>query len=126
MFEAAFLQPVAEEKTDLYILDLATGALRRLTTDGNDGWIIPEFSWDPAGKRLWWTENRLPPDTRVDFPLDPAGQLQKAARLLESPPTPDVGHATALDVVLPVEQRTRILEFRLPSAKPAAKDTKKK
>jgi Tol biopolymer transport system component len=119
VFEAAFLQPVAEEKTDLYELDLATKAVRRLTTDGDDGWIIPEFAWDPAGKRLWWTENRLPSDARVDLPLDPVTQLQKAAQLLQSPPAPDVSHASALDVLLPVEQRTRILQFRLP-AKPAA------
>ncbi|HEU0023037.1 MAG TPA: hypothetical protein VFQ12_00300 [Thermoleophilaceae bacterium] len=28
--------------------------------------MIPEFAFDPAGRRLLWTENRYPPDVRVD------------------------------------------------------------
>ena len=113
VFEAAFLQPVAQEATDLYQLDLATGSVRRLTTDGNDAWIIPEFSWDPGYKHLWFTENRLPPGTRVGLPADPVKQLQLTQQLLENPPTPDAGHALVLDAALPIKQRTRILEFKL-------------
>jgi Tol biopolymer transport system component len=117
VFEAAFLQPVAEEATDLYQLDLATGSVRRLTTDGNDGWIIPEFTWDPGNRHLWFTENRLPPGTRIGLPLDPVKQLQQVAELLQSPPTPDVGHVLVLDAALPIAQRTRIVEFKLPSVR---------
>ena len=113
VFEAAFLQPVAEEATDLYQLDLATGSVRRITTDGNDAWIIPEFTWDPGYKHLWFTENRLPPGTRVGLPLDPVKQLKLTQQLLEHPPTPDAGHVLVLDAALPIEQRTRILEFGL-------------
>src|SRR5256885_11372648 len=61
VFEAAFLQPVAEETTDLYLLDPKLGSVRRLTYDGGDGWIVPEFSWDPGNRELWFTENPLPP-----------------------------------------------------------------
>jgi len=115
VFEAAFLQPVAEETTDLYLLDPSTGSVRRLTFDGKDGWIVPEFSWDPAGKRLWFTENRLPPGARVGLPLDPVKELREAAAMLEHPPTPDVSHVLVGDAALPVEQRTRILQFKLPA-----------
>src|SRR5882724_7517714 len=56
IFEAAFFQPLMQESTDLYQLDLATDAVRRLTHDGDDGWIIPEFTWDPQNRYLLWTE----------------------------------------------------------------------
>jgi hypothetical protein len=114
IFEAAFLQPVAEETTDLYLLDPSIGSVRRLTTDGHDGWIVPEFTWDPKNRRLWFTENRLPPGARVGFPLDPLKELREAADMLENPPTPDFGKILVGDAALPVQQRTRKLEFRLP------------
>ncbi|TMK63947.1 MAG: hypothetical protein E6G53_09850 [Actinobacteria bacterium] len=114
VFEAAFLQPVAEETTDLYLLDPSLGSVRRLTYDGRDGWIVPEFTWDPKGRALWFTENRLPPDARVGLPLDPAGQLRKTADLLRHPPTPDASKLLVGDAALPVEQRTRVLRFKLP------------
>ena len=50
---------MAQEATDLYQLDLATGNVRRLTTDGDDGWIIPEFTWDPTNSYVLWTESRF-------------------------------------------------------------------
>ncbi|MDX6669327.1 MAG: TolB protein [Solirubrobacteraceae bacterium] len=115
IFEVSFLQPVAEETTDLYQLDPTTGIVhRRLTFDGTDGWIVPEFTWDPKNNHLWFTENRLPPGARVSLPFDPVKELREAAAFLENPPTPDGSKAAALDVVLPVEQRTRILTFKLP------------
>ncbi|MFL5893665.1 MAG: TolB family protein [Thermoleophilaceae bacterium] len=120
VFYGAFFQPVGEESTDLYLIDLATGSVRRLTTEGtDDGWIIPEFSWDPQNQHLWFTENRLPQDMRVAFPLDPATQLQKTADLLQHRPTPDV-QPGALSAV-PVEQRTRILQFQLPLKRAATR-----
>jgi len=119
IFELSFLQPVAEETTDLYLLDPGTGSVRRLTTDGGDGWIVPEFSWDPTNKQLWFTENRLPPGARIGLPLDPTKELSELADMLEhNPPTPDVNKLLVGDTALPVEQRTRILEFQL-RAKPS-------
>lgn len=115
IFEGAFLQPVGEESTDLYLLDLATGSVRRLTTDGtDDGWITPEFTWDPKNEKLVWTENRLPPGERVPFPLDPVKQLEATSAFLENPPAPYVGGTNVLDAVYSIEQRTRILQFKLP------------
>src|SRR5574341_1933177 len=42
------------------------GPVRRLTESGNDGWVIPEFAWDPGGRRLLWTQNKYPDGVRVD------------------------------------------------------------
>ena len=30
------------------------------------GWVIPEFAWDPSGRRLLWTQNKFPDGRRVD------------------------------------------------------------
>ncbi|HEY1356765.1 MAG TPA: hypothetical protein VGF21_00525 [Thermoleophilaceae bacterium] len=119
VFEAGFLQPVAEEATDLYELNMRSGATRRLTgpADGDKGWIVPEFTWEPGRARLWFTENKFQEGTRVPLPVNPVDQLERTATLLEHPPTPEAQHVTALDVVLPLEQRTRILDFgRAPAA----------
>lgn len=76
VFSDSFLQPRLNQATDLYEQDLLwkggrsrvrpIGAPRRLTRAGEAGWIIPEFAWDPGGRRLLWTENRFPPGGRID------------------------------------------------------------
>jgi hypothetical protein len=75
VFSASFLQPVLQQATDLYEMTLRwnrartkfkSGPVRRLTRSGEDGWVIPEFAWDPSGRRLLWTQNRFPADRRVD------------------------------------------------------------
>jgi Tol biopolymer transport system component len=75
VFSDSFLQPVLQQATDLYELRLRwnrsrtrfkPGALRRLTTSGDDGWVIPEFTWDPSGRRLLWTQNKFSAGRRVD------------------------------------------------------------
>lgn len=75
VFSDGFLQPVLEQATDLYEITLdwnrsrtwfKPGTLRRLTSSGEDGWVIPEFAWDPSGQRLLWTENRFGDARRVD------------------------------------------------------------
>jgi hypothetical protein len=43
----------ARFETELYVLDLHSHAVRRLTFDNN---VIPEFYFDRTGKRLLWTE----------------------------------------------------------------------
>lgn len=77
VFGESFLQPVFQTPTDLYELELQwnrgrtrfkPGAVRRLTTTGDQGWVIPEFAFDPSGKRLLWTQNKYPADVRVDMP----------------------------------------------------------
>lgn len=40
-------------RTDLYLLDLATRSIRRLTDLDS---VIPEFTFDPTGRRLLWSE----------------------------------------------------------------------
>jgi hypothetical protein len=42
----------ADFSSDLYIVDGATGAIRRLTTIGQ---VIPEFYWNPSYTKLIWT-----------------------------------------------------------------------
>src|SRR5262249_31060361 len=75
VFSDSYLQPVFQQATDLYELDLRwnaahtrlkPGAARRLTESGTDGWVIPEFAWDPSGRRLLWTHNRFADGVRVD------------------------------------------------------------
>lgn len=94
IFEAGFLQPIAAEATDLYELDWTTRAVRRLTFDGDDGWIIPEFACDPSG-RLLWTEQKYPDGVRVPLPPNPARQAAAAAASAGNPPPADaatLGH----------------------------------
>src|SRR5262249_448864 len=75
VFSDSFLQPVFEQATDLWELTLRwnrdrtrfkPGPVRRLTESGTDGWVIPEFAWDPTGRRLLWTQNKLSPARRID------------------------------------------------------------
>jgi len=75
VFTDGFLQPILEQATDLYEITLRwnrlhtwfkPGGLRRLTRSGEDGWVIPEFAWDPSGRRLLWTQNKFSDNRRVD------------------------------------------------------------
>jgi hypothetical protein len=75
VFTDSYLQPVFQQATDLWEMRLRwnrahtrfkPGSLRRLTTSGVDGWVIPEFAWDPGGRRLLWTQNAFPSGSRVD------------------------------------------------------------
>jgi hypothetical protein len=109
IFEAGFLQPFAQETTDLYDLNLATGSVRRLTNDGDDGWIIPEFTWDSTNSYLFWTELRIPNGLRVPLPIDVSRQLQHTQEYLGNPVLPTVG-SNRLEL-LPIEKRTRVGRF---------------
>jgi hypothetical protein len=75
VFGDSFLQPVLQQATDLHEMELRwnrahtrlkPGAIRKLTDSGAAGWVIPEFAWDPAGRRLLWTQNAFPDGVRVD------------------------------------------------------------
>ena len=75
VFSDSFLQPILQQATDLYELTLEwneartrfrPGRLRRLTRSGIDGWVIPEFAWDPRGERLLWSEAKYSDGRRVD------------------------------------------------------------
>ena len=54
-FGPMFFQAISDPgfHTDLYELDLATGATRRLTHRNQ---IVPEFYFDPSGRQLLWSE----------------------------------------------------------------------
>jgi hypothetical protein len=117
IFEVGFLQPVGQEATDLYELDLATGSVRRLTTDGDDGWITPEFTWDPTNQFLMWTQNRFPDGLRYSFPPNATTWTQQLGALAQNPPPPpvDVSPNGVGVAPLPLQQRTRIATFDLGS-----------
>ncbi|HLY37859.1 MAG TPA: hypothetical protein VKU61_07475 [Candidatus Binatia bacterium] len=75
VFSDGFLQPRLQQATDLYELTLRwnrdrtrfkPGPVRRLTTSGESGWVIPEFAWDPRGRTLLWTQNKFPEARRLD------------------------------------------------------------
>jgi len=110
LFQIGFLQPVGQESTDLYELNLATKSVRRLTHNGDDGWIIPEFAWDPTNQFLLWTEARFPDGLRMQFPIDPVKDLTEFVDYLrhaQPPPSPTPGELNAL----PIERRTEIGRF---------------
>jgi hypothetical protein len=108
LFEAGFLQPLFPESNDLYELNLKTRAVRRLTTDGDQGWITPEFAWDPAGKRLLWTELKYHDGVRTPLPPDPQTQVAGLQDLAQNPPTvtPGSTHPAGQNALL--VRRTRI------------------
>jgi Tol biopolymer transport system component len=112
LFEAGFLQPVFAESNDLYELNLRTRAVRRLTTDGDDGWITPEFSWDAQGKRLLWTELKYRDGVRTTRPQDPATQAKGLQDLAQDPPTPDAGDTHPAGQNSLLVRRTRIGTYR--------------
>ena len=122
IFEAGFLQPLAQEATDLYELNLATHSVRRLTTEGDEGWIIPEFTWNPANNALWWTENRIPRGLAVPLPLDLANQARATVQYLQHPQLgiSNLSSGNVLNTVLPIQQRTRVLTFPGTCAPPAS------
>jgi WD40 repeat protein len=75
VFSDSFLQPIFPQATDLHEITLRwnqsrtrfkPGPVRRLTVSGRDGWVIPEFAWDPSGRRLLWTQNKFNDGLRVD------------------------------------------------------------
>jgi Tol biopolymer transport system component len=109
MFELGFLQPVAQESTDLYELDLAGGAVTRLTTTGDDGWIIPEIMWDPHSGRLIWSEARFPEGTRAQLPIDLLRDLSELLTYVLSGnlPLPDPANPGALEI-FQLERRTMV------------------
>jgi hypothetical protein len=115
LFEAGFLQPAGQESTDLYEIPFAhPDEIRRLTYDGNEGWITPEFTWDPTNSFLMWTENRFPDGYRYQLPVELPGYIQQLEALLSNPPGPgivDVGQNGVGVAPLPLEQRTQLGTF---------------
>jgi hypothetical protein len=121
IFDLGYLQPVAAEGTDLYEESLATHAVRRLTYDGNQGWVTPEFTWNPSNKELFWTENRLPPGLDVPLPLNFLLQAHNTFEYLTHPQsnTRALAAGNLTNTVLPVQQQTRTMTFPGTCAPPA-------
>jgi hypothetical protein len=115
LFEAGFLQPVGQEATDLYELRLLyPEQVRRLSHDGDEGWITPEFTWDPTNSFLLWTENRFPEGYRYPLPAELAEYVEHMRALLSNPPGTDIiqlGQNGVGVAPLPLEQRTQIGVF---------------
>ena len=109
LFEVGFLQPIAAASNDLYELDFAhPEAVRRLTYNGDDGWIIPEFVWDPAGERLLWTESKYHDGVRMQLPPDPVRDAAELGETLQDPPLPDGVNLVGLTPSFLVIHRTEI------------------
>ena len=113
LFEAGFLQPIGQEYTDLYELDLATNSVRRLTYDGQGGWVTPEFTWNPSGGYLMWTETRVRDGYRYPFPPSPSEYAQSIQEAVAHPyiPGTDLTPGGVGVAPLPEEQRTQIGVF---------------
>jgi hypothetical protein len=108
LFEAGYLQPVAQETTDLYEIDLATMKVRQLTTDGSDGWVTPEFTWDPTNRFLMWTETRIAPGYRYPLGAGPLDYVQSLETAIKDPyvPSADIDPGGVGVVPFPEQQRT--------------------
>jgi hypothetical protein len=52
---------------------------------------------------------------RVPAPIDVQRQLEEENEFLTHPPTPDPASAGPNNAIIPLEQRTRVLRFQLPS-----------
>lgn len=112
IFEVGFLQPVLPEATDLYQLDLKSQAVRRLTHDGEDGWIIPEFVWDDRRDRLFWTESKFVDGVRVDLPPDPGQDLRDLGSMIANPGQVNTTRCvTERNLTCLLDRRTRFLKF---------------
>jgi Tol biopolymer transport system component len=114
LFEAGFLQPIGQEYTDLYELNLATGSVRRLTYDGRQGWVTPEFTWNPKDSFLMWTETRFSDGYRYPLPPNLAGYARSIEAALANPylPTNDLTPGGIGVAPLPEQQRTEIGVFK--------------
>ena len=109
LFEAGFLQPIAAASNDLYELDFDDPtSVRRLTYNGDDGWIIPEFVWDDAGERLLWTEAKYHDGVRMQLPPDPGRDVTELIAMLQDPPLPDGVSPVGLTPSFLVLRRTQI------------------
>ena len=109
LFEAGFLQPIAAASNDLYELDFADPtSVRRLTYNGDDGWIIPEFVWDTEGRRLLWTESKYNDGVRAQLPPDPARDAGELLGFLQDPPLPDTISGVGLTPAFLLVRRTEI------------------
>lgn len=106
LFFGSFFTPVMTPATDLYELDLESRAVRRLTHDGDDGWVIPEFAWDPQGQRLLWSEFKIKDGFRISDPSSPAPEAQEAIDMGTREPPPS---STSLDSI--ESGRTRIARY---------------
>ncbi|HEV3233992.1 MAG TPA: hypothetical protein VG329_05550 [Candidatus Dormibacteraeota bacterium] len=109
LFFGIFLTPGLPPACDLYEINLATGQERRITTDGNDGWIIPEQAYSPDGRFLMWTELEVRQGLRVDG--QPANQPGDEISLLTNPPSVPSNLLDKGKEFPYVVERTRIGEF---------------
>jgi hypothetical protein len=122
LFFGIFLTPAMPPACDLYEIDLATGLQRRLTHDGDAGYIIPEVAFDNRGRRLMWTELKTRDGIRVD--QDPTRQLQDLQDLLQNPPPAPKQQDLHTGGELPdITWRTRIAEYTRPAGAVAGATT---
>jgi hypothetical protein len=116
VFEFGFLQPVFEQANDLYELRVernrrgrVTGVadrVRRLTRHGDDGWVTPEFSWEPTrGRKLLFTQLKINDGVRIDQRLDLLTEIRQAVEFLLDP---EEATSSQLGIFLPTERRTLI------------------
>jgi hypothetical protein len=105
--------PFSVRKNPPIVMQLAQDA--GLTTDGDDGWFIPEFPWDPTHSFLFWTASRFPSGVRVPLLIEPATRHPQTGQFLEDPTLPSVraGGSDIIQPSLPLQSPTRILTLNL-------------
>jgi hypothetical protein len=110
VFYLGFLQPVFQQANDLYDFRVrrdasgeisGAGEVRRLTHNGDEGWVKPEFAF--RGRRLLYTQVRVNDGVRIDQRLDLVAELQQMAAFLQNPDT-----QSQFQVGVPTEKQTMI------------------
>ncbi len=123
VFYFGFLQPVFQQANDLYDFRVlrdrsgeitGPGKVRRLTDNGTEGWVKPEFAYShceddrspsvtSCGTDLLYTQVRINDGVRIDQRLDLVAELQQAAAFLQDPDT-----SSQFQVGVPTEKQTMI------------------
>ncbi len=112
--------------SDLYMVDVATGAVRRLTSFHH---IIPEFSWNASNTRLLWTEaarasDQISPLKRITRVGGFAGITRAQRRIPHRPPAPGLfGRPIDMSRVERVRPRNELPSAAVSPSPPAPSPT---
>lgn len=100
LFGPLFYYAIADPdfRTELFIMDLETRAIRQLTFDGA---VVPEFHFDPSGLRLLWGQGGGDRSRIATFDLEAPTAQSLGTPDPEGQTPPEVGNSGRQQVVAP-------------------------